>query len=53
MLYSFLRKDGTLYTRIDTEDPRAELEAIKTYSPEVASFEECVETEEAESNGGN
>ncbi len=45
MLYQFFNKDGTLYTRIDTENPQMELEAIAEYNKEVIRFEEYIEPE--------
>lgn len=47
MLYAFFRKDGTLYTRIETENPQVELEAIAEYNKEVVCFEESIEPEPA------
>ncbi len=45
MLFAYYRKDGTLYTRINTDNPRAELDAIKEYQKDVVRFEVEVEAE--------
>lgn len=44
-VYEFLNEDGSRYTLIETDNPERELEAIKEYSSDVASYQEYVEPE--------
>ena len=49
MLFAYYREDGSLYTRIETDNPQAELDAIKDYQKDVVRFElieeELIESE--------